>query len=70
MDWVLSTEGDRLFQCGLFFFFFFFFLGGGGGGGGSTWTGSEALLFELNLIEKNLFHLLTVSRQVLIFTHY
>ena len=48
----------------------FFFFGGRGGGGGSTWTGSEALLFELNLIEKKLFHLLTVSRQVLIFTHY
>ena len=50
----------------IFLFYFFF----GGGGGGSTWTGSEALLFELNLIEKKLFHLLTVSRQVLIFTHY
>ena len=27
MNWVLATEGDRLFQCGIV-------RGGGGGGGG------------------------------------
>ena len=29
MDWILATEGDRLFQCGIA-------RGGGGGGGGSS----------------------------------
>ena len=32
MDWLLATEGDRLFQCGIV-------RGGGGGGGGRNYSG-------------------------------